>query len=410
MRKLFNKKYVRIAIGVVFLFCLIVSIVPSFYLYNSTDGVVNARTTTLSSPIEGVLRFSSPIKYGKKFNEGELIGKVLHGSVNHSFLYELLTEKRMLDSRIISYTKRVASYRKLSESLKKNLATFQHYSIKQLELHIKREEHSLAEEQSELKRAEKEYKANKILSAKFAIDQRTFERTESNYNASLKRVLQIKSQIDEMKNSLKAVKVGSFLEGGDSDSPYSKQRMDQMVIEISLAETVLLESKSRVKGINDQIEAEKARIKKVECFEIVAPFDSLVWRQPLTEGSTVVINSELIVLLDCSHVFLDIAVSESEFSNILPGDKIQYRLIGDLGYHEGEVFSLHGSGAELGDHNLAAVLNKDSKKEFRVWISANPVDLELSPENYYQVGHRVEVKIPRKWQPSKFFSRLIDVF
>jgi hypothetical protein len=123
-----------------------------------------------------------------------------------------------------------------------------------------------------------------------------------------------------------------------------------------------------------------------------------------------VINSELIVILDCSSVFLDIAVSESQFSNIGAGDKIQYRLIGDTGYKIGEVMALRGSGTQLGDQNLAATLNKDPRKEFRVWVKAKPSDLGLCPDNFYQVGRRLEVKIPRKWHLLKEIGRFIDVF
>jgi len=410
MRKIINKKSFRISVGVVFLLLLIISIVPNLYLFTSSDGVVNAQTTTLTSPIEGVLHFSVPVKYGKEFKKGDLIGKVQNDRVNHSFLYELMTEKKMLDKRIESYSQRLERFTKLSNSLKKNFLNYQKYSAIHFQLLIHQEEHNLTEEQAELERAKKEYDANKILSEKNAINQRDLEQSESNHLKSTKRIMNLNAKIDENKNFLAAVKTGAFLGEGHNDSPYSKQRMDQMVIEISLAKTQIDESESRVAGINQQIKEEHARIKQAKCFEIKSPFNSLVWRQPLTEGSTVVIDSELIVLLDCSSVFLDVAVSESQFANIAPGDTIEYRLIGESGYHDGKVIALRGSGTELGDNNLAAILNKDPKKEFRVWVKATPEDLKLSPENFYQVGRRVEVKLPRKWQPFKFFSRLFDVF
>ncbi len=369
---------------------------------------MNALTTTLRSPIEGVLHFSAPMN--KEFKKGDTIGKVLNDRVNHSFLYELMTEKKMLDSRIASFGERLDRYKKLSASLEENLSKYQIYSAKQLELQVKQDEHKLTEERAEFERAKKEFEANKVLAVKDAITKRSLEQTESNFLKSSERHLSIESKLEELKNSLDAVKSGAFLGDGHNDSPYSKQRMDQMVIEISLAQTTIDESKSRVEGINKQIETEKARIERAECFEIISPFDALIWRQPLTESSTVVINSELIVLLDCSSVFLDIAVSESQFSNIGAADKIQYRLIGDTGYKTGEVMALRGSGTQLGDQNLAATLNKDPRKEFRVWVKAKSSDLGLSPHNFYQVGRRLEVKIPRKWNLLKEIGRFIDVF
>lgn len=407
---LFNKRGFRLAVGIIFLFLLAISVLPNLYLYTSSDGVVNARTTTLTSPIEGVLHFKEPIKYGKHFKSGELIGTVDNDRVNKSFLYELNTEKTMLESRIVSMEERIKRYTELKKSLEENLAKYQKFSAKQLELLIRQEEFKLTEEKAENERAKKEYEANKTLAGKEAINRRELERTESNYLKSTERLNNIQSKLDELKNSLEAVQTGVFLGDGHNDSPYSKQRADQMVIEISLAQTAVDEAKSRIAGIEKQIEVEKARIAKAERFEIIAPFEALAWRLPIMEGSTVVIDSEIIVLLDCSSIFLDIALSESQFANVAPGDKIQYRLIGDIGYKTAEVVALRGSGAQLGDKNLAAEILKDPKREFRIWAKANAEDLELSPENFYQVGRRIEVKLPRKWHLVKSLHRLIDVF
>ncbi len=408
--KLLNNKYARIGAGVIFLLLLIFSVVPNLYRFGSSDGVVNAKTTTLASPIEGVLRLESKTGYGKAFEDGELIGRVLNDRVNKSFLFELQTEKKTLESRLKSFSERLDKYTALKESLEKNVENYRKYSAKQYEALITEQEHLLKAEQAEYERARKEYEANKGLIAKGSIDKRLLERTESNFLKSSQRVESIKSKIVENKNLLEAVIHNTFLGEGHNDSPYSKQRMDQMVIEIALAETTVEETESRIAGIEEQIKNEKERIKKAESFTIISPFDSLVWKQPTTEGSNVAINSELLVLLDCSSVFLDVALSESQFANIGAGDKIKYRLIGNVGYKQGTVFALRGSGTEADDKNLAAKLEMDPKKDFRIWVQADPADLDLDPENFYQVGRRVEVRIPRAWRVSRFFRRIFDVF
>jgi multidrug resistance efflux pump len=275
---------------------------------------------------------------------------------------------------------------------------------------IKQDERKLAQEKAELERARKEYDANKILGDQNVVKKRELERSEANFCKSQEKIMEIKHDIEELNNSLVAVESGVFLGDGNNDSPYSKQRMDQLVIEISLAKTALNEAENRVKGIDQQIKTEKERIEHMVRHTLRSPFNSLVWRLPLSEGSTVVIGSELVVLLDCSSVFLDIAVSESQFSNVSPGEKIQYRLIGESKSHEGTVFALLGSGSEMSDANLAAALNKDKKKEFRIWVSVNPKDLDLNNENFFQVGRRVEARIPRKWRVYKEISRFFNVF
>jgi len=74
------------------------------------------------------------------------------------------------------------------------------------------------------------------------------------------------------------------------------------------------------------------------------------------------------------------------------------------------VFALHGSGAKITDENLAAHLYKDPKKDFHIWATIDPSDIDLRPDNFYQVGHRVQVKINRKWNFGREIVRFFNVF
>ncbi len=405
-----NKKFTRIAVGLVLLGVLLISIIPSLYLYNSVDGVVNGRILVLHTPIAGDLHFTKKIAYGSSFKKNELIGSVTNNRVDQSFLHKLITEKKTLEARITSLDERVKTFTQLNATLKDNSEKYQEFSAKQLESLVKQETHKLEQEKAELERAKKEFDSSKILDGKQVVTKRELEKHEANLLTSQQRIIQIQSKIEEHANSLKAVQSGAFLGDGHNDSPYSKQRMDQLVIEISLATTTRDEAKNRLEGIDLQIGKEKERIAKAELFEFKSPYDSLVWRMPMSEGSSVVIASELVTLLECASVFLDVTVSESQFANIKPGDKLRYRLIGDTGSHTGTVVALRGSGSVQGDMNLAAAVSKDTKKEFRIWIAADPTDLDLTPENFFQIGRRVEAKIPRKWSVMNFLTRFVDVF
>lgn len=405
-----NKRMIRIAIGIVFLVFLIVSFVPSCYQSTSGDGLINARTVTLRSPIEGVLHFSKPTKCGVLFARNEVIGKVVNDRINKSFLHELMTEKRTLESRIAIMDERLAEFAKLERHLDDNLRKYQKFSQKQLEEQIRQTDEKLTQEQTELDRSKKEYDANRLLVDRQALKIREFENSEANYLKAMARVRELTNRQVELKNSLEAVNTGVFLGDGHNDVPYSSQRRDQLVIETCLAQAARTEARNRLEGINLQIAEEQRRLEKMENFTLTAPFNSVVWRLTETEGSAVVIDTSLIVLLDCSSVFLDIALSESQFSDIATHNTIKYRLIGESKYHNGKIFALRGSGSDVSDHNLAASLYKDPKREFHVWASVDPNDLDLKPENFYQVGHRIEVKIPRSWHPIQEIVRFFNVF
>lgn len=405
-----NKRMLRITIGIVFLVFLIVSFVPSCYQSTSGDGLINARTVTLRSPIEGVLHFSKPTKCGALFAKDEIIGKVVNDRINKSFLHELMTEKRTLESRMAIMDERQAEFTRLGQHLNENLEKYQKFSARQLDEQIRQNDERLTQEQAEYDRAKKEHDANRQLLDRQALKQREFDSSEANYFKSAAKIRELTNRQVELKNTLEAVNTGVFLGDGHNDVPYSSQRRDQLVIETSLAKAAKTEAQDRLVGIDQQIAAERERLEKMETFTLSAPFNSIVWRVTETQGSAIVIDTPLIVLLDCSSVFLDITLSESQFSDIAGGDTIRYRLIGKSEYHKGKIFALRGSGSDVSDLNLAASLTKDPKREFHVWVSITPEDLDLKPENFYKVGHRVEVKIPRHWNIWQEIVRFFNVF
>lgn len=405
-----SKRTIRISIGIILLIVFIISVVPNFYLHTSSDGIITARTTTITSPIEGVLHFSGNIRYGDYFKKGQLIGEVVNKRVDLSFLHELITEKKTLEGRIESFTKRIERYKALNASLKKALDNFQKFSVKKFQSQVKQAKNKIKHQKAEFERAKKEYTAVLRLEKVKAVKTRELEKTEADLIKASERLRESEEYLKELENYLAAVSSGSFLGQGNNDSPYSKQRMDQLVIELSLAETAVKEAEKRIEGISLQIEKERERIRKVEKFKITAPFDGLIWQKPLTEGSTVVIGHELVVLLDCSSIFLEVMVSEAQFDNIQAGQEIKYRLYGDVDFYKGTVVALRGAETNVDEKNKAATLKKDEKKEFRIWIKINPDELNLKPENFYQVGRHVEVRLPRKFSITRELIRFWNVF
>ncbi|MFA6716415.1 MAG: HlyD family efflux transporter periplasmic adaptor subunit [Victivallaceae bacterium] len=405
-----KKRSIRITVGIVLLVVFIISVVPNFYLHTSSDGIITARTTTVTSPIEGVLHFSGNVRYGDYFRKGQPIGEVVNDRVDLSYLHELITEKKTLEGRIASFTKRIKKYNALNASLKEAVDNFQKFSVRKFQSQVKQAKNKIKHQQAEFDRAKKEYSAVRRLEKVKAVKTRELEKSEANLIQASERLRESEEFLKELENDLAATDTGTFLGQGNNDSPYSKQRMDQLVIELALADTAVKEAERRIEGIGQQIEKERERIRKVEKFKIAAPFECLIWQKPLTEGSTVVIGNELIVLLDCSSVFLEVMLSENQFDHVKAGQEIKYRLYGDVDFYKGSVVALRGAETRTDEKNKAAILRKDEKKEFRIWIKINPKELDLNPENFFQVGRHVEIRLPRKFSITKELIRFWNVF
>ncbi|WP_143558030.1 hypothetical protein [Solemya velum gill symbiont] len=353
-----NKRVARLSLGLILLVVVIFSFIPRLYVTISSDGIINAHTTTLRSHQEGVLAFDGPVTHGRMYEKDQLIGTITNERINRSYYHELATEKVSLERRVETIEERLEEFAKLDEKLALGADTYKEYTTK------------LLEQQVEIG-------------------------SERLVGPAVK---------------LEGIQADTYLGEGHNDIPYSSRRLDQMVIEKELAKTAMFEAKRRIEAIADQMEIEDARLEVAKTHAFKSPFKSIVWRMPVADGATIVIDSELIVLLDATNIFLDIAIDEAEFSNVQPGDEIEYRLIGETVFHKAKVFALRGSGSILGDINLAGELEKDPKREFRIWARPNLDDLQLSAGNYYQVGRRIEVKIPREQNWEDNFIRLFNVF
>ncbi|MGD8208073.1 MAG: hypothetical protein PVH47_08345 [Thiohalocapsa sp.] len=410
MSRLFNHRFLRILVGLLLLFVLALSFLPGFYRYSSPDGVVNARAATIISPIEGSVSWLEPIRYGTAFEADQLMGKVINERFDTSFLFELETEKATLEKRVAIISERLQRFETLQRTLETRFRDYTSFTADQLRLLIKQEQHLLDEERAENKRARLAFDANQVLAKRKEISERILEQSEADFRRSTERLFSLELRIAELQNRLDAVNNGVFLGAGDNDVPYSAQRLDQLVIEIELARTAIAEAQARLPAMQKQIDEERQRIEKTRTFDIRSPFESIVWRLPAPDKSIVVIGSELIVLVDRNSVFLDVVLSEVQFANTSEGDTISYRLIGENEYKTGAVFAKRGSGSQLGDPALVAAPKADPSSHFRVWIAVDPDDLGAEPGNFFQVGRRVEARIPRVIRPFESLKRFFNVF
>ena len=144
-----------------------------------------------------------------------------------------------------------------------------------------------------------------------------------------------------------------------------------------------------------QVDEEQTRLNKNQQYTVISPVNGIVWRVIKQPNAPLVINSEIIQLLDCDSVFLDVVVSERYYSSLIPGTTVSYRLYGDDDSKTGVIDSVQGSGIIDHDTTQSATLDVDGEKEFRINIKINQKDIDKTSNNYCQVGRRVIVKFPR---------------
>lgn len=393
-----NTRPVRLLFGLIALFVFSVTFIPYIFSYENTDGIINARTITLTSPIEGKFSFEidKPV-IGTPVSENQLIATVTNTRLDRSYYYGLLTDRESLTQKVISFKNRVEILSALDLDLYNRTRLYQKYTIQKLEAerasYIKDLDSVNAEVsfyETELKRHHELYKSKSIPKTKLDETKATYDKLQAKVES-----LQFLSDLASVK--IAAAQDNTFLGDGHNDVPYSQQRYDEIKIITSELIATIEENDKRISDIDFQLKEEQRRLDLAAKFDVISPFNGIIWRLPILENSTVVINSELIQLMNCDELYLDITATERNYDNVYPGMEIKYRLHGDSQFFIGHVESVRGSGILNKDRNVAATIDPDGKREFSVTIRISKDDIKPTAKNYCQVGRRVIVKFPQSW-------------
>ncbi|WP_244424630.1 HlyD family efflux transporter periplasmic adaptor subunit [Methylobacterium nodulans] len=138
----------------------------------------------------------------------------------------------------------------------------------------------------------------------------------------------------------------------------------------------------------------------------------MIWRNNVVAGSNAVVGNELVRLLDCRDLFVDVTVDEADYDDIHPGSAAEVRLLGSALVIRGTVVSVLGSHSAAEEVVLAALLPERTGKHAHLRIALEPNRMQTDFANFCRVGRTVQVRIARpgnglpvvSWVKSLWFS------
>ncbi|GES53761.1 hemolysin D [Rhizobium sp. NBRC 114257] len=407
---IWNHRITRVTVGVLLLALAIVVSFPAITGYTSRDGTVNARLALLNAPIDGVIS-GEPAKVGIPVKAGETLVEISNPRVNRAVLASLEAERNTALDRVAALKKERDDLTQLRDQLGNRLEIFKQATISNLEREVeilrKRVEVSQAQDLA----AQVDLDRRKELESKGILTQRMVDAARAAGAATGGEVEVSNLTVDQLQQRLNAVRQGIFVFGdGQNDVPYSRQRQDEVIVHISDLNSRIAENETRAAEVEKQLTEEGIRVSSLESATVTAPFDGVVWSRSIVSGSNVVLNNELMRLLDCRELFVDILVPEVDYDEIYPGLGAQVRLLGRSDVFKGSVVSVKGSSAATETDSFAASLPLTSQRNARIRVRLEPSFMNGDFENFCQVGRSVQVRFPRhgfgvlKWVKNLWFS------
>jgi multidrug resistance efflux pump len=210
-----------------------------------------------------------------------------------------------------------------------------------------------------------------------------------------------REELERLNKLLDALKRGVFVGEGRNDVPYSQQRMDEVTIQLAEVRFRASDVEARVAQLGAQLEQERTHNRTLRFALVRMPFEGVIWRTNVVEGSNVIAGAELMQVLDCHDLFVDILVSEVAYDEIYPGREAEIRLLGRSEALQGKVVLVRGSAAVVDDTVLAAKPPQTRGKDARIRVGIPESPLQTDYANFCQVGRSVQVRFKSRSFPLK---------
>jgi biotin carboxyl carrier protein len=338
----------------------------------SSDATVNARLTTLRSPIDGEVNFDLD-KIGTVLQAGEHIGGIHNTRVDTTRLSDLQDRHARLISDIGKIEGQIASTKAAREGLDKQIATYKQGRLDQLGAKIDEGEAQIEAARARQRKARHSLKRARVLKERGVQSIARLDEAESQFQVALKDTEAAKKRKAFLEVELKAAKQGTFLGDSYNDTPYSWQRLKQLNLELDKLQAELESLKRRKKQTQTLIDGERVRLAELSRAKIISPVNGIVWDFLAGSGESVQEGQELLRVVDCDTVVVTANVSERLYNELQPGDTARFRVLGEDTSYEVTVSRLAGAGANQRYRTLAIAAIPEEEIGYDVLLDVSQI-------------------------------------
>jgi multidrug resistance efflux pump len=395
---IWNRRSVRITVGILLLIGAVMAVLPTVTGYTSLDGTVNARISIVSAPIKGIIT-TDPPKTGVPLLGGAELFGIRNDQIGRTAEVQMEAELEAARRRLAATADQLTQLATLRNELEARRQEYQKASIQNLILEIEIRRQRITTAAALKQAADADLARKQRLGTSGIVAEVMVEQARAASIAAENAGLSAKAELARLSQHLDAMKQGIFVGEGRNDVPYSQQRIDEVTIQLAELQFRDKDLKARIAQFNMQHDDEHERNRALSYAIIRMPFEGVIWRNNVVAGSHVLEGNELLQVLDCRDLFVDIIVSEVDYDEIFPGRAAEVRLLGRADTLEGKVLSVRGSAAVVADVVLAAKPPQSRGRDARIRVGLAESSLNTDYANFCQVGRSAQVRFRTRSLP-----------
>jgi multidrug resistance efflux pump len=341
--------------------------VQRLFQTTSVEAIVNARTLTLRSPIDGIVS-SSPtnLAVGTTFAAGTPLLRITNSRADRTRFDDLRRLQEHTEIEAAALKTRFDSTERMRSEFVAQTRLFQIGRIAQLEARIEENKSNLAAA------ATRQEETAAVLERALELETKGFQpkallqKVQRDDEIAKQDVRSIEQRIKGIAVELDSAKSGFFLGDSYNDRPRSSQRADELQQQVIELTAQLTEKQLMIRQLQKDIDVERDRLQLNSDAPVLAPSSSTIWELLTAPGEHVQRGQELMRLLDCNAALVTAVVSETVYNHLQVGSAATFRLRDSDVAMPGRVVNLTGVASAAA--NFAIAPSSLRKEQYRVAV------------------------------------------
>lgn len=387
-------RYLRLLAVLALAGVAIFALAPYATNYVSSQAVVNAPLNTVISPIRGIITRPSAAA-GTGIAGGAQLVAITLDTPDRRYLEQLRARRALLRETLAALADETGRLDAMQVEMEGRVVAYRERMAARLGAEADETRAQIVAAEAALSNADAVRRRSAILAERGHAPLTRSEADAAARDEAAGEVARLHAQLEQVAIERLALEAGISVQDGWSDVPYSQQRLD----EIRLRRAALVAEHHRVvaelSALDEQISAEAVLADRRETFRPEAPGAGVIWKPSGGIGETVVPGEVLVQMVDCTARFVEVALPERHFGDIVPGDPAWVRLKGGGEVVEARVGAVLGAGANFDHPKLAASVYEASPDQLRVLVPLSGTALGGTPAAFCHVGRTAEVRFPR---------------
>lgn len=345
---------------------------------SAPNAVVSAYVVSVRTPIDGIVS-GLPTAAGGYVQEGEILGHVENPRTDQEHLENLRVVKEGAWSEARAIEVEQKELEKQRRELQWRASTYTKAVWERLQVKIKEDEGLLLAKQAGAKQAKRDLERGHLLRASGINSDAEVDKLETEYEVAQREAEAQEEALRATRAEAEAAKHGIFIEPGENEIGYSRQRADEIQLRLAEVNRNLTALKTQAESAEEELEKETRHTELMTKADLVSPISGLLWKVDAMNGERVGTGDTVGEYVECKQSFVLVEIPQDRVPEIGVGAEARVKLSGEFEERVGTIVSVSGDAQKDGNQKLAALPFREAKEQMamvRVELNAEGMQSE----------------------------------